>query len=174
MSDITVRVLGEADWQRYREVRLAALKDSPEAFVSTYEEEADYDEAHWRERMTNAQRLLAEVDGSPVGVVSLGDVDGDNPHLIQLFSLWVAPVARGTGVATALVQAGAQAALAGGHTHVAYWVGTDNGRAVAFASGFGFRPADSRRPMRVETEDGSQEIMMVLALGADRGQPTAF
>ena len=71
MSDITVRVLGEADWQRYREVRLAALKDSPDAFVSTYEEEADYDEAHWRERMTNAQRLLAEVDGAPVGVASL-------------------------------------------------------------------------------------------------------
>ena len=84
------------------------------------------------------------------------------------------PVARGTGVATALVQAGAEAALAGGHTHLAYWVGTDNGRAVAFASGFGFRPADSRRPMRVESEDGGQEIMMVLALGADRRPPTAF
>jgi len=174
MSDITVRVLGEADWQRYREIRLAALKDSPEAFVSTYEDEAEFDEARWRSRMTGAQRLLAEVDGAAVGVASLGDVDGDNPHLIHLFSLWVAPAERGTGVATALVQAGAEAARTGGYTHLAYWVGTDNGRAVAFASGFGFRPADSRRPMRVESEDGGQEIMMVLALGADRGQPTPF
>ena len=52
-----------------------------------------------------------------------------------------------------------------------YWVGSDNGRAVAFASSFGFRPTDDRRPMRVATADGQdeQEIALVLALGEDRG-----
>ena len=47
-----------------------------------------------------------------------------------------------------------------------YWVGTDNGRAVAFASGMGFRPTDFRRPMRVASEvDGDEEVAMILALG---------
>ena len=60
-----------------------------------------------------------------------------------------------------------------GKSHLAYWVGSDNGRAVAFASGCGFRPTDSRRPMRVVSdEDGDEEIAMVLALGQDRGVPT--
>ena len=58
---------------------------------------------------------------------------------------------------------------ADGRSHLAYWVGTDNGRAVAFASGFGFRPTDTRRPMRVAgEEDGEEEIAMVLPLGEDR------
>ena len=51
----------------------------------------------------------------------------------------------------------------------ATWVSTDNGRAVAFASGLGFRPTDSRRPMRGSNRDGEEEIAMILPLGADRG-----
>jgi hypothetical protein len=33
MSEISVRALEESDWQLYREVRLAALQESPQAFV---------------------------------------------------------------------------------------------------------------------------------------------
>lgn len=174
MGDIDVRVLAEGDWEEYRDVRLAALKESPEAFAATYEDEAVFDEALWRQRMVRSKRLLASVDDRVVGVVSIGQAGEDNPNTAELFGLWVAPAARGTGVATALVQAGADVALADGSTHLAYWVSTDNGRAVAFASGFGFRPGDSRRPMRVRNGGDEEEIMMVIALGDDRGQPTPF
>ncbi|MGB7818734.1 MAG: GNAT family N-acetyltransferase, partial [Ornithinibacter sp.] len=78
--------------------------------------------------------------------------------------------ARGTGVATALVRAGAMAAAEGGQEQLLYWVGTDNGRAVAFASGFGFRPTAERRPMRVVSQDdGEEELAMTLPLAGDRG-----
>ena len=170
MSEITVRALTEDEWEQYRTVRLAALEDSPEAFVATLEQERAYDEQLWRERMRRSRRLLAEVDGVPVGVASVGQVGEDNPDVAELFGLWVAPHARGTGVATQLVQAGADTARREGRTHLAYWVGTENGRAVAFASGFGFRPTDSRRPMRVAGES-AEEIAMVLPLGQDRGVP---
>lgn len=173
MSDITVRALGEDEWERYRSVRLSALEDSPEAFVATLDEEKGYDEEFWRARMRRSRRLLAEVDGVPVGVASVGQTSEENPDIAELFGLWVAPASRGTGVATQLVQAGADAARRDGKTHLAYWVGSDNGRAVAFASGFGFRPTDSRRPMRVRNGDeAEEEIAMVLALGADRGVPS--
>lgn len=173
MAEISVRVLGEDDWQEYRAVRLAALEDAPDAFVATHAEETAFDEAAWRARMQRSRRLVAEVDGNAVGVASLGD-DEDDPKAAQLFGLWVTPAARGTGVATALVQAGADAALAIGRTQLSYWVGTDNGRAVAFASGFGFRPGNHRRPMHGHEATGEEEIVMVLALGQDRGQPTPF
>ena len=88
----------------------------------------------------------------------------------QLFGLWVAPEARGSGVATALVRAGAHVAAGEGRSHLLYWVGTDNGRAVAFASGFGFRPTGHRRPMRVVSrDDGEEELAMTLPLAGDRG-----
>jgi ribosomal protein S18 acetylase RimI-like enzyme len=170
MSEISVRALGEEDWEQFRDIRLAALQDSPEAFVATYAQEAALDEQVWRERMRRARRLVAERDGTPVGVVSLGTGDLEHPRTGELFGLWVAPEGRGGGVAWKLVEAGAAQALADGHKNLGYWVGTDNGPAVAFASSFGFRPTGIRRPMRVTSEaDGAEEIVMVLPLGVDPG-----
>jgi ribosomal protein S18 acetylase RimI-like enzyme len=173
MSDISVRQLGEDEWEQYRSVRLSALEESPEAFVASLAEEQGFDEELWRARMRRSRRLLAEDgDGRPVGVASVGQGTQDDERIAELFGLWVTPAARGTGVATQLVQAGADVAREQGRSHLSYWVGSDNGRAVAFASGFGFRPTDSRRPMRVKGEDGGdEEIAMVLPLGEDRGVP---
>lgn len=170
MTDVDVRPLGEEDWQQFRAIRLEALLESPEAFAADAEAEQDYTEDFWRERMQRSTRLVAERAGATVGVVSVGEGKGDDGKVAEIFGLWVRPDARGTGVATRLVEAGAARARQDGRTHVAYWVGTDNGRAVAFASGIGFRPTSDRRPMRVASEeDGEQEIAMILPLGEDRG-----
>ena len=170
MTEITVRPLGEDDWQDYRSVRLAALRESPEAFAATVGEEEAYDEDLWRERMRRSARLVAERAGDAVGVVSVGTAKGsDDATAGELFGLWVHPGARGSGVATTLVKEGARLASERGQSHLVYWVGTENGRAVAFASGMGFRPTDYRRPMGVVSEeDGEEEIAMVLPLGDDR------
>lgn len=170
MSEINVRALGEEDWQQYRDIRLAALQQAPEAFVATRAQEEAFDEQMWRERLRRSRRLVAQRDGSPLGVVSLGQAEEPDDHTGELFGLWVAPEARGTGVAWKLVEAGADQARQDGRSQLGYWVGTDNGRAVAFASSFGFRPTDTRRPMRVTNEaDGAEEMAMVLPLGVDPG-----
>lgn len=175
MSDVAVRPLGEDDWMDFRGIRLEALAESPDAFASGYAEEEAYDEDFWRLRLRRSARLVAEAqDGQLVGLVNVGQASGDEgpvPEVAEIFGLWVRPEARGTGVATKLVEAGARQASSEGKSHIAYWVGTDNGRAVAFASGIGFRPTDYRRAMRSPSgvESGEQEIAMVLALGADRG-----
>lgn len=160
-STIGVRTLGTDDWQTYRQVRLAALEDSPEAFVATADQEQGYDDERWQERMVRSKRILATRDGQTVGVVSLGRTASpdDDQQVGEIFGLWVTPAARGTGVATALINASAVAARDNGDTHVLYWVGTDNGRAVAFASGIGFRPTDFRRPM---STTGDEELAMIL------------
>lgn len=175
MSDITVRRLGVDEWEQYRSVRLAALKESPDAFSAKHDDEAAEPETFWRARMQRSTRLVAERDGMPLGIASVGPASEDDPGLAQLFGLWVAPEARGTGVATELVRAGAHTAADAGKRQLIYWVGTENGRAVAFASGFGFRPTAERRPMRVVSEDdGEQEIAMTLPLAGDRGGITPY
>ncbi|MER7073384.1 GNAT family N-acetyltransferase [Terrabacter sp. NPDC000476] len=170
MTDITVRPLGEDDWEDYRSVRLAALRESPEAFAASVEEEESFDESLWRERMQRSARLVAEREGEAVGVVSVGVARASEGVAGELFGLWVRPEARGSGVATRLVTDSASLAAERGHSHLVYWVGTENGRAVAFASGMGFRPTDYRRPMGVVSEeDGEEEVAMVLPLGNDSG-----
>jgi len=182
MSDVTVRALGEDDWEAFRAIRLAALTDAPDAFAASVDDEQGYDEDFWRLRLRRSVRLVAESVAESkseasakaprqLGVVSLGQGKDEERRIAEIFGLWVAPEARGTGVATQLVEASAARARQDGRTHVSYWVGTDNGRAVAFASGIGFRPTDFRRPMRVASDDGEEEIAMVLPLGDDRGRP---
>lgn len=172
MNEITVRALTEDEWETYRTLRLEALQESPEAFVANHEDEAEQAEDFWRARMVRSVRLVAEADEEPVGVVSLGDAaENDSEDGGQLFGLWVRPDWRGRSVAANLVRQGARIAADQGFSRLFYWVGSDNGRAVAFASSFGFRPTDDRRPMRVVREgvEPEQEIALVLALGEDRG-----
>jgi ribosomal protein S18 acetylase RimI-like enzyme len=170
MSEITVRALTEDEWETYRSLRLEALQESPHAFVAAHADEADKPEDFWRARMRRSVRLVAEADGGNVGVVSIGDAtESDSENGGQLFGLWVHPDWRGRSIAANLVRQGAKIAQKQGFKQLYYWVGSDNGRAVAFASSFGFRPTDQRRPMRVAGDDGpEEEIALVLALGEDR------
>ncbi len=165
MSEVTVRALKGDDWEAFRQIRLAALKDSPEAFTSSYEDEVEYDEDFWRLRLARSQRLLAYDDEEPVGVVSIGQAEEEG--VAELFGMWVTPSRRGSGVAWRLTHAAALHARAAGRRALKLWVATDNGRAVAFFSSYGFRPADERRPMT--TDASVEELAMVLPLGDDPG-----
>lgn len=179
MAEISVRVLDEQDWTDYREVRLRALQDAPAAFAAAHDQEADYPESRWRDRMNRSRRLLAtNGDGTTVGVVSVGTFNVEEEGVGELFGLWVQPESRGSGVARKLLEAAATQARKDELRHLVYWVGTDNGRAVAFASSFGFRPTDARRPMTIVDDEGdeedAEETAMVLPLGDYSGMPTSL
>lgn len=170
MTDITVRALGEEEWQVYRDVRLTALRESPDAFAATAAQEEAFDEELWQARVKRSRRLVAQDGDQIVGVVSVGRVPEGDDKVSELFGLWVSPDLRGKGVAWKLVDAGVRQARDDRYSFVLYWVGTDNGRAVAFASSYGFRPTDGRRAMHNSTEDDPEdEMAMIYPLGDDPG-----
>ena len=72
MPELTVRVLTEQDWPVFRAVHLASLQGSPGVFGDTHDQEAAADETFWRSQLTWARRVVAELDGHPCGVVSVG------------------------------------------------------------------------------------------------------
>lgn len=147
MDDITVRILGEDEWQVYRQVRLRSLQDAPDAFAATYATEADFPEDLWRERMRRSTRLVAEHGGEVMGVISVTDEVDTFERAAEAFGLWVTASGRGEGVATQLMTSACDVATQHSKRQLVTWVGTDNGRAVAFASSYGFRPTEYRRPM---------------------------
>ena len=59
-------------------------------------------EGDWRERLARRAQFVALLDGLPVGTIGCRP-EGD--HVSELVSLWVAPEARGSGVADRLVTA---------------------------------------------------------------------
>jgi ribosomal protein S18 acetylase RimI-like enzyme len=134
---------------------LASLSDSPAAFGSRYDDWVDAPEERWRARLVDVPlTLLAREGGRAVGVVS-GSTDGE--HAVELISMWVAPDARGSGVAQALIAAVvAWAEEQGRTTHL--MVRTDNARARAAYERAGFVdtgvpggwPIDQPREHRME------------------------
>jgi ribosomal protein S18 acetylase RimI-like enzyme len=94
------------DWLIWRSLRLQALTEAPYAYSSKladWQGEGDL-ETRWRDRLASVPfNLLAVLNQFPVGMVSASEPDGDG--IVELFSLWVAPMGRGRGVGNALVEA---------------------------------------------------------------------
>ena len=95
--------IGADDWERFRAVRLMSLSDSPAAFGSRHADWVDAPAERWRSRLTHVPlTLLAHDRTTDVGVVSAQPA---GPDWVELISMWVAPAARGTGLAGRLVGA---------------------------------------------------------------------
>jgi GNAT superfamily N-acetyltransferase len=137
---IETRVLAEGDWKMWRELRLAALAEAGYAFGSQLADwQGDGDrEERWRERLAipGSYNMLAMLDGQAVGMAS--GVPTDHDEVVELISMYVAPVGRGQGVGNHLVRAVEQwARLVGARTlRLAVVEGNKNAWALYQRNGF--------------------------------------
>lgn len=162
-----MRRVEPGEWATLREVRLAALTDSPAAFASTVERERAFDEAEWRRRVAWPWFLAWHAE-EPVGIVAAagrtGPEDGDPHPSWELVSMWVAPGFRGRGVAELLVAAVVKHARGDGASRVTLWVADGNPRARAFYLRMGFRPTGLTQTFhrRDGTEFDEDELVLDL------------
>jgi ribosomal protein S18 acetylase RimI-like enzyme len=107
MLEFSIRQLTPADAADYRAIRLAALKESPEAFGSTYETEAGRSLSGWEERLATPGAFAAYVDGKIVGMARFVQDSGSpkERHKGSVYAMYVAPEARGQGIGSALLSA---------------------------------------------------------------------
>lgn len=154
---LAVRRVRAEDGVRVRELRLRAVSDpvASIAFLTTREQELERDQAFWEERAAggasgdSAAMFVAEDDEAWVGTVTVlvrraGDVDHTGRRLAQgradVVGVYVAPEARGTGAADALLDAAAQWSADQGFETLSLDVHVDNHRAQAVYRRAGFVP----------------------------------
>jgi RimJ/RimL family protein N-acetyltransferase len=105
-TDLQIRLLAPADAAAYRAIRLSGLKDTPEAFGSTFEAEAAKPLAWFFDRLTTSHIFGALRGHEILGVAGFAVRDGEKEaHKGLLWGMYVRPEARGTGVARRLVEA---------------------------------------------------------------------
>jgi GNAT superfamily N-acetyltransferase len=126
--------VAEADWDRLRAVRLAALADSPAAFGSDHATEEGLSEDDWREWLRDWPTFLAFHGHTPIGMAA--GAPSDKPDERRLIAAWVHPDHRGRSVAVALVEAVLQWARAEGAVQVSLWVTQTNQPAVSGTNGW--------------------------------------
>ncbi|HWF17113.1 MAG TPA: GNAT family N-acetyltransferase, partial [Acidimicrobiales bacterium] len=137
-------------------IRLRALGDAPEAFTSTFDREASYDEAKWRDVATTGRWFVAEDDGL-VGVAVGLDRSGD-PTRRELVGMWVAPSHRRTGLAGRLVARVKEWAASEGATILSLGVRDDNAPALAAYRSMGLRLSGETMP---EVGHPTKEIIVL-------------
>jgi GNAT superfamily N-acetyltransferase len=104
----SVRPFREQEWRTYRDLRLRALADSPDAYGGTLAGEAIRADAAWADRLVlGADRqwdlpLLAESGAEPIGL-AWGKIDKSGPALANVYQMWVAPTHRGLGAGRLLL-----------------------------------------------------------------------
>jgi GNAT superfamily N-acetyltransferase len=152
--------IGEDNWRVWRDVRLAALADAPEAFGSTAVQEEGLPEDAWRAMARTAAIFVATANGTGVGVVA--GLPRESSSERGLGAMWVAPSWRGHGVAAALAGAVIAWARFEGCARIRLWVPADSGRARRFYQRQGFRPSGQVRPFPNDAARTIDEMVLEL------------
>lgn len=135
-----------------RSIRLAALREAPSAFGSTFEAEVALTDADWADR---ARRGAEGVQTATFFACDADEVVGlvvalrDHPRSrdVELVSMWTAPSARRQGAARALVGAVIEWATATSATAVHLWVTRGNDPAQRLYTAMGFSETGDFQPL---------------------------
>lgn len=143
---LTIRRTTEEDWATLKAVRLAALRDAPDAFGLTLATAAAWTEAEWRDRAAcrHAEYVLAFDGAQAVGMAG-GHAGAGGEY--ELIGMWVSPSHRGTPAAARLVDAIKRSASVAGHQRVTLAVAPANTRAAALYRRQGFTWLPERYPL---------------------------
>jgi GNAT superfamily N-acetyltransferase len=144
-----VRELERGEWALFRELRLRALADSPDAFARRFVDEQAQPDAHWL-RLTESVTmpggqvmLVAEDEGRPLGL-AFGLFDKERPQTGHVGGMWVEPGSRGKGAGQALLSAAIEWARARRLERLILWVTEGNRPATRLYERLGFADTGAR------------------------------
>ena len=168
-----VRIFSGAEWRVYRDLRLRALTDSPDAFGSTLAEEAARPDAEWSRRLASDAdsltnlALVAEMQGEPIGL-AWGRIDPSNPNVAVLYQMWVAPSRRGVGAGQMLLEAVIAWATLRKASFLHLGVTCGNSPARRFYERAGFQPIGEPQPLRPESKLLAQSMRLTLGVATEQ------
>jgi ribosomal protein S18 acetylase RimI-like enzyme len=97
-------------WKEYREIRLMALKQDPEAFSSSYADSLKQPDEFWKKRLAEAAAgkrawlLFAGQDDKLLGMIG-AYLEHESADMATIVSVYVVREARGRGISALLMEA---------------------------------------------------------------------
>lgn len=146
------------DWALFRQVRLRALADAPDAFGAVLADVQDQPESLWRERVASPGPTLAVLDdGKPVAMG--GAYAPPEQEQAFIWGMWTEPSARGRGHGSAILRSllgwcGEQG------REVILHVTEGNAGARALYLSVGFEPTGVWEPLREGSDLRIEELRL--------------
>jgi GNAT superfamily N-acetyltransferase len=174
----TIRAFSVDEWRAYRDLRLRALADSPDAFGSTLAEETGRLDTEWARRLASSADsrvnlpLVAEVRGEPIGL-AWGRIDTSAPDVATLYQMWVAPSHRGVGAGQMLLEAVIAWARARNASSLDLGVTCGDSPARRLYERAGFKPMGEPQPLRPGSTLLAQSMRLALRGAAEQGHRAA-
>jgi L-amino acid N-acyltransferase YncA len=175
MAAATIRQLRPDDARSWVDLRLRALREEPQAFISSY---AEYQERpnlvtqiEERFRRLDQATFGAFVGGQLLGMATFVDEGRTKQaHIGELVGMYVSPEARGRGIGRSLVQAVLAAARGAGKTQVELAVADTQAAAKGLYAACGF-VAWGTQPRGMQADGAFIDLhFMACSLPLDEGQ----
>lgn len=149
-SPLLIQTIQSSDATTLKDIRLRALKDSPNAFGSVYEEEANQPASFWQGLIDGLQPdsgniglfLMKQTD--PVGLIFGFD---RGQETASLGGMWIDPAFRQLGYASTLIQTIIDWARQSGKTYIQLWHVEGNMAAERLYEKCGFHPTGICQPL---------------------------
>ena len=143
MAGVELKVLGNGDLDRYRRLRLEALRTEPTAFGSSYEIEASAKADKYRDRLLGSADnfVLGACDGEQL--VGIGgffrETAPKRQHIGSVWGVYVTPSFRGRGIGRSLLTSMVERArVLADLEHILLSVTSENAAALALYRSLGF------------------------------------
>lgn len=98
-------MLESDEWDTLRIVRLAALQDSPDNFLSTYDREKDYGPDEWKAEFKRGNWAVGTLGRNPVSLMGITREIHMPSHECNLEYIWVAREFRQQGIGADMLNA---------------------------------------------------------------------
>ncbi|WP_299367851.1 GNAT family N-acetyltransferase [uncultured Tateyamaria sp.] len=139
MTDTTIRAATDRDVDSWRALRMDGILRHPQAFIVSAKEAAAVPVEEDAARLRSGGRFMAFMGDAAVGLIGLNrNTMPRSRHRGEIGPLYVAPQARGQGVADALLTAAMEAGRAMGVWQIELSVYVENHRAIALYERHGF------------------------------------
>lgn len=163
---LRVRAFKPEEWSQYRSVRLRVLKDSPDAFGSTYEMAVTYPDESWKNRLQDlsikTDLALAAFDGDEAMSLAWGRIDPETPERADLYQMWSSPDIRRQGMAHKMLDAVIDWARQQGADYVILGVTVGNSPAEKLYLRAGFVPFGELKTLRKNSPKLIRNMKLVL------------
>ncbi len=160
MSDIDR--LTPDEWPRLRDIRLTALRESPHAFLATYEKERLYGQDEWLAEFDRGSWHVGLVESEPVsllGVTREPDTPSDECFLEYI---WVSPKYRRSRIAFEMLGSVIDGLRSSGVRTVFLWVLDGNDAAVHLYQQVGFVRTNHSQPLAARPGRSEERMRLIL------------